>query len=397
MALDFELSKEMMGLRARARETFAALSERQAGLRANERQRALRDDVWLALAEIGFHGFLVSGRFGGSERGLLASVLVMEELAAVGLQSFLPILGTMVAAGVGAFGSDELKEQILRPFVAGESKVAIASTEADAGFNVLNCQTSAEEHGDHFVVNGSKAYVSGADVADRALLVTRTMPLDECKNRGLPKTAGISLFVVDLTSDGIERTELPSRGEGVLTQFALELRDVRVPAGHLLGKENEGVKVMFRAFNPERALAGAMALGMSRYALDLARDRAGARKVFGDTPIGAYQSVQHPLAEVAIRAEAVRWTVYRAAWLFDEGRDAREVAVAANAAKYLGAELGIRAVDAAIETFGGKGFDEDYGLIHLWEQARLLKTAPISNTLILNQIAEHALGLPRSY
>ena len=140
-----------------------------------------------------------------------------------------------------------------------------------------------------------------------------------------------------------------------------------------------------------------MAVGMSRYCLELACEHARRRKVFGATPIGAYQSIQHPLAEVAIRQEAARLMTYRSACLFDEQADPREVAEAANSAKYLAAQLAARSVDAAIDTFGGKGFDEDHGIIHLWEQARLLKTAPISNALILNQTAERRLGLPRSY
>ncbi len=397
MALDFALSPEIVELRESARDLFRSVSDRHGTLRAGERQRAARDEVWSALSDLGFHGFLVSEAYGGRGQGLLAAVLVMEELAACGLQSFLPILGSMVSACLDAFGSDALKEEVLRPLAAGDVKAAIASTESEAGFNVLNVRTTAENRGDHYVVQGSKTYISGADGADLALFVTRTMSLEDCKRQGLPKTAGLSLFIVDLESDGITRTELPSRGEGVLTQFALEIQDLHVPSVRLLGDEHGGVKVMFRAFNPERALAGAMALGISRYCLDLAAGHARTRKVFGDTPIGAYQSVQHPLADIAVRMEALRWMVYRAAWLFDQGRDARDVAVAANSAKYLGAELAVRAVDAAIDTFGGKGFDEEYGVIHLWEQARLLKTAPISNALILNQIAEHALGLPRSY
>ena len=119
--------------------------------------------------------------------------------------------------------------------------------------------------------------------------------------------------------------------------------------------------------------------------------------MFGQTPIGAYQSIQHPLAELSIRQESVRLMVYRSAWLFDKNADARQLSEAANSAKYLAAELAMKAVDTAIHTFGGKGFDEDKGIIHLWEGARLLKTAPISDALILNQIAEYGLKLPRSY
>ena len=150
-------------------------------------------------------------------------------------------------------------------------------------------------------------------------------------------------------------------------------------------------------FNPERTLAAAMALGISRYCLELACEHARGRKVFGDTPIGAYQAVQHPLADVAARQQAARLMVHRAAASFDREAPVAEQAASANAAKYLASELALRSVDAAIDAFGGKGFDERHGIIHLWEAARLLKTSPISNALILNQIAVRELGLPRSY
>jgi alkylation response protein AidB-like acyl-CoA dehydrogenase len=119
--------------------------------------------------------------------------------------------------------------------------------------------------------------------------------------------------------------------------------------------------------------------------------------VFGETPIGAYQSIQHPLAELAIHLDAARMMTYRAATLFDEGADLRKTAGSANSAKFFAANLVVSAVDSSIDVFGGKGFDEDHGIIHLWEQARLLRTAPISNALILNQVAQHRLNLPRSY
>jgi alkylation response protein AidB-like acyl-CoA dehydrogenase len=323
--------------------------------------------------------------------------MVMEELAAQGLHSFQPILQSMGAVAIARFGSDELKEEVLTDVVNGRRKLAIASTEAEAGFNVLNIKTFAERQGDHYLVNGEKHYVSGADIADSLVLVARTQSREECERLGLPKSAGMSLFLLDANADGLERTHLPSRGEGVLSQYAVDFHNVRIPTSHRIGDANAGTKPMFTMFNPERTLVSAMAIGISRYCLDLACDRARTRRVFGDTPIGAYQSVQHALAEVAIRLEAVRLQTQRAAWLFDHGADGTAQAQSANAAKYLSARLAEQAVDAAIDAFGGKGFDETYGVIHLWEASRLLKTVPISNSLILNHVAERTLKLPRSY
>ena len=335
--------------------------------------------------------------YGGNGKGLLPAVLVMEELAALGLHSFRPILLSMGAAAIARFGSASLQQEFLPRIGRGEVRLAIASTEAEAGFNVLNVQTYAQNLGDHFVVNGSKVYVSGVDIADCMLTVTRTMTRERCARQGMPKTAGISLLLIDANAEGVEREPMPSRGEMALTQSAVQFANVRVPRSRLIGEENGGARAMFHMFNPERVLVSAMAIGMGRYCLDLACGHARQRCVFADTPIGEYQSVQHPLAEVAIRLEAVRLITYRSAQLYDDNANPNDLAASANSAKFLAAELAQHAVDAAIDTFGGKGFDEDYGIIHFWEAARLLKTAPISNGLILNQIAERSLNLPRSY
>lgn len=397
MPFDLTLTPDQLQLKENAANAFRAIVDRYPALRANERQKIAFDDVWQALVDMGFLGFLVPERYSGNDQGLFAASIVMEKLAALSLHSFAPILSTMGAAAITRFGNESLKQEILPLIANGKLKIAIAATEADAGFNVFNVQTLAEKHGDNYVINGSKIYVSGVDVTDYMLLVTRTTPLDECINRGLSKTYGMSMFLVKTDAEGLNSTPVPSHGEGVFSQFALTLNDVQVPSNYIVGKENEGAWIMFHIFNPERTLASAMALGICRYCLELACEHAKTRKVFGDTPIGAYQSIQHPLADIAIKMEAARLMTYRSAMLFDANAELSNIAEAANAAKYLSAELALSAIDAAIDVFGGKGFDEDHGIIHLWEAARLLKTAPISNALILNQIAEQQLRLPRSY
>jgi len=397
MVFDDALSPANGDLRQRSREVFRAIRDRWGPRAPIGDPGSGLDEIWSALAELDYHGLLVPERYGGSDAGLLAAALVMEELAAHDLHSFAPVLLTMGSAAVSRFGSDQLKAQVLPRIARGELRIAIASTEREAGFNVLNAKTRAERRGDHFTVDGSKVYVSGIDVADHVLLVTRTTPREECVRRGLSSTAGMTLLLADAAAEGLESAPLRCRGEGLLRQFAVELRGLRVPASRLVGKEDEGAKPMFHMFNPERTLAAAMAIGISRYCLELACEHARRRKVFGDTPIGAYQAIQHPLADVAARQQAARLMVHRAAALFDRQAPLAEQAASANAAKYLASELAVRSVDAAIDAFGGKGFDEQSGIIHLWEAARLLKTSPISNALILNQIAVRDLGLPRSY
>ena len=397
MSLNLNLSPASMDLKKRAHDAFSSIVARHQDLRANILQKEVVEEVWQALAGLGYHGFLIPEEDGGNNQGLLASVVVMEELAAAGLHSFLPILLSMGAVILSRFGTRDVKARVVPPLVRGELKLAIASTEEEAGFNVFNIRTFAEKRDDHFLVNGAKTYISGADIADYAILITRTISIDDCIEKCLSKKTGITLFLADMKSAGIEMTPLPSRGEGVLDQFSLKLDNLKIPEENIIGEINDGSEVMFNCFNPERTLAAAMALGLSEYCLNRACDYARGRKVFGNTAIGAYQSIQHPLAEVSIEQDAVRLMVYKAASLFDENESLAEQAKAANSAKYLSSELAIKSVDAAIDAFGGKGFDEDYGIIHLWEAARLLKTSPISNALILNQLAEHTLKLPRSY
>ncbi|HEU5478552.1 MAG TPA: acyl-CoA dehydrogenase, partial [Candidatus Tumulicola sp.] len=193
------------------------------------------------------------------------------------------------------------------------------------------------------------------------------------------------------------KTLLPTPTNDGAGQWQLFFDDVVVPAGNIVGTEGNGAMAMFNSLNPERVLAAAICSGMAHICLEKSVAYAKERRVFKDTPIGAYQSIAHPLAEVKILHEAVKLMMYRAAWSFDQGRDPLEVGSQSNMAKYLAAEMAIKAVDAALETHGGNGFSEDFGLINLWFGARLFRTAPVSHEMILNYVSEWSLGLPRSY
>ena len=397
MSLEFNLPPDLTDLRQKARETFNSVNDKYSHLSANTRQKEAFNDTWQGLVDLNYTGFLIPQSFGGSDKGLLASTIVMEELASHGLHSFLPVLHAMTSVALVKFGSEAMKSDMLPQLASGKIKTAIAATEKEAGFNIFNYRTFAKLDGNDYVVNGTKIYISAADVGDYALLICRTTTLDECLEQGLPKTFGLTAFLLDLKAEGLEVIPVPSRGEGVMKQAEIKITNVRIASTGVIGESNKGTKVIFSCFNPERTLTAAMALGIGRYCLEKACEYAKERRVFGDTPIGAYQAIQHPLADVSIKLEASRLMTYKAARLFDAGAGLAEQAEGANAAKYLASKIAVRAVDTAIDTFGGKGFDEDYGIIHLLEEARLLITAPISNALILNQTAEHTLDLPRSY
>ncbi len=355
------------------------------------------DAVWNRLTAAGCFACVIPKQYGGNEAGLLGLVMAIEEMGRHGIATALPLLTAFASYCISRSGSDTLKQEVLPRVANGTARICVAVTEEASGFNVFALQTVAKRTDDHYLLNGSKIYTSGFDVTDYSLVLARTTSREECKRRGLPKIIGLSLFLVDNKSAGLNATPIPTRGEGEARQFKLTFSNLEVPAENLIGRPDEGAIAMFPALNLERILFSAGILGLSQFCLDTACKYAKSRKVFGDIAIGRYQAIQHPLADVKIRQEAVRLMVYRAARQCVAGADPEHVMALANAAKYLASELGLKAVDAALEALGGHGFNERSGIIQLWESMRLTKLSPISNSLILNEVSERTLGLPRSH
>jgi acyl-CoA dehydrogenase len=399
MALDFELSPEQQLIQKATRDLVARFEPRRPELRRMMiEERRYPQELWDALAEMGFMGSLIPEEYGGSGLGLTALVIGLEELSSAGLSaSTLMVLTGMDALCILRNGSEALKRRFLPDIATGRLKLCFAITEPDAGSNSFRISTHAVRKGDEYEITGSKVFITGVDVTDYMLLVTRTTPHKDVTAGRLPKAHGFSLFVVPTDAPGLEKRPLPMHGIEGHNQFLLFFDRVRVPAENLVGEENAGATALFNSLNPERILAAASACGSIAYLLRRACDYARERKVFGDTPIGAYQGLAHPLAEVRIELDAVRLLTYRAAWAFDRGDDPHTVGAYANMAKFLAAEVGVKAADRAIETLGGYGFSEEYGIIYAWEGMRLLRTAPVSREMILNYVAEHVLELPRSY
>lgn len=399
MALDFSFSEEQRLIQASVRELAKRLEPRRKEFRDwMLARRQYPQELWNALAELGLMGSLVPEEYGGSGLGLLGLSLGLEELAAAGFGgNTLLVLTGMDAVCILRHGSPELRRRFLPAVAAGRLKLSFAITEPDAGSNSFRIQTRAVRRGDHYEITGSKVFITGVDATDFTLVVTRTTPYEEVEARGLPRAHGFSLFLVPTDAPGLERRPLPMHGIEGHNQFLLFFDRVRVPAENLVGEEGQGARALFDSLNPERILAAASACGTIAFLLQRACEYARERKVFGDRPIGSYQGLAHPLAEVRIELDGVRLLTYRAAWAFDRGAPPQEVGTYANMAKFLAAEVGVKAADRAIETLGGYGFSEEYELIHAWEGMRLLRTAPVSREMILNYIAEHVLELPRSY
>ena len=397
MSLDFALSDEQKLVRTSVSEMLQPFIPRKKEFREMAAKGQFPEELWQAFADVGLMGCLVPEEYGGNNMGLLALALGFEELTSQNFSPGLLLVTGMDSACILKNGTEEQKQRFLPKIADGSLKLCFAVTEPNAGTNTFRVETLARKNGDTYVINGQKTFITGVDIADYMLLVVRTTTLAELAEQGKPKSHGMSLFLVDTKSKGIEKTPIDIPLSDELNQFQLFFDDLEVPAENLLGKEDNGVMVMFNSLNPERILAATICTGMAEYALKKAVDYAKERKVFKDTPIGAYQSIAHPLAEVKIGLEAARLMAYKAAWAFDQGFEPMEVGTLANMAKFLAADLALKAVDHAIETHGGLGFAEETGLINLWSGARLLKTAPVSREMILNYVAEWDLGLPRSY
>ena len=346
------------------------------------------DELWSELGAQGFLGVNVPEAYGGGGMGISELAIVLEELAAHGCPLLLMVVSPAICATIiSRFGSDEQKQRWLPRFATGDLKMAFAITEPDAGSNSHNLTTTARRDGDIYRLQGTKYYISGADEAEAALVVTRT-GTDEQSGRGR-----LSLLVVDLDSPGLEKTVIPVEIVAPEKQFTLFFDDVQVPSDRLLGTEGDGLRQVFLGLNPERIMSAALANGIGRYALDKAAAYARDRSVWG-TPIGRHQGLAHPLARCKIEVELARLMTQKAAWAYDAGEDAGE---AANMAKYAGAEAAIAALDQAIQTHGGNGMSSEYGLADMWGAARLIRTAPVSREMILNFVAQHSLQLPKSY
>ena len=355
------------------------------------RQRSFPRDMWQQMSDDGFTGLMVPEAYGGGGLGLLEMELLIEGMSDHGIPLLMMVVGPTMALGhIAKHGTEEQKSRWLPDACSGKTIFCFAITEPNAGSNSMMIQSVAKPNGDRFTLNGSKVYITGADVSDYCVVVARTTPYDQVKK----KTDGFTLFVVDLKAKGVSYTALDMSIVAPEQQFSLYFDDVDLGPDSVIGEVGEGFRTLFDLLNPERVTVGALSCGIGRFALNKAVEYAGERKVFNDVPIGAYQGVQHPLAAAKTQIELSSLMTRQAAWLYDQGEAAGP---ASNMAKYAAAEAGCQAVEAALQAHGGNGFTHDFGIYDLYSLARLMRTAPINRELILNYISEHVMGLPRSY
>jgi alkylation response protein AidB-like acyl-CoA dehydrogenase len=361
-------------------------------IRACVEQTKPPTELWDALAEKGFVGVNIPEAYDGGGRGMTELAAVMEELAFAGCPLLLMVVSPAIAGSVLArHGTPEQKDRWLRGIGSGELKIAFAVTEPDAGTNTHNLSTRAERRNGSYFLTGQKTFISGVEDADALFVVAKTgvNESNPTRPRGL-----LSLFIVDVDAPGLERSVVPTAARGADLQWTLFFDDVEVPADRLVGTEHAGLATVFDGLNPERIMTAANAIGLARRALLQASEYARERTVW-NAPIGSHQAISHPLAQAKIELELAALMTRKACWLYDQG--AKGAGEASNMAKYAAAEAAIHAVDAAIQTHGGNGVALEYGLTEMWWGARTMRIAPVSKEMILNYVAEHSLGLPRSY
>jgi alkylation response protein AidB-like acyl-CoA dehydrogenase len=377
---------------AAIRQSVAALCARFPGeyWRKLDRERAYPTEFVRALTEAGFLGCLIPEAYGGSGLGLGAAAAILEEVhksgcngAACHAQMY--IMGTLLR-----HGSPAQKAQYLPGIASGELRLqAFGVTEPSAGTDTTSIRTTAQRQGDRYLVNGQKVWTSRAEHSDLMLLLARTAPREEKK-----RAEGISVFLVDLREvRGKSVTIRPIRTMMNHATTEIFFDNLEVPAANLIGEEGRGFRYILDGMNAERILIAAECIGDARWFIAKASDYAKTRIVFG-RPIGQNQGVQFPIAKAYAASEAAALMVERASQLYEAGQPCGKEA---NMAKYLAADASWQAADMCLQTHGGFGFAEEYDVERKFRETRLYQVAPISTNLILSYLAEHVLGLPRSY
>ncbi len=349
------------------------------------------DEFVKAFADNGWLGLMVPEAYGGAGLGVTEAAIMLHEICAsgAGTSGASPIhFYVFPATPVIKFGTEAMKRRELPPICTGESILAFGVTEPNAGTDTSRIQTRAEKKGDRYLVNGRKVWTTNAQHANRILLLARTSDRDPAK-----PLKGMTLFYTDFDRTAMHARVIEKLGRAAVDSNEVTIENLEVPEDHVVGTVGEGFYHLLESLNPERIVVGIEAVGIGRAALERAVQYAKERIVF-DRPIGKNQAIAHPLALAQAQLDAAEVMCLKAAWLFDHGRPCgRE----ANTAKLLAAEAGFNACDAALQTFGGMGYAKEFYVERLWREVRLYKIAPVSQEMALNYLAEHVLGLPRSY
>jgi len=388
--MDFRPSDDLEGIRDSAARLAAAYDD-DYWLEHDEKKEfpwAFYDDF----AEAGWMGIVVPEAYGGAGLGIMeASVLLREVAGSAGAMNAASALHLSIF-GMGPVihhGSDAMKQRYLPATARGELHVSFGVTEDDAGTDTSRIRTAAIRTDRGWIANGKKIWNTKAQQAQKVLLLARTTPREECKR----KLDGLTLFLADIDPAHCEIREISKLGRNAINSNELFINDLPISHDDVVGEVGRGFYQLLDGLNPERILLAAEACGIGFRAVSVATEYAKTRTVF-ERPIGQNQAIAHPLADSYSELLASELLWQKAAWMYDRGLAAGPLA---NMAKLRCAEAGFLACDRALQTFGGFGYAREYHVERYWREARLMRLAPISQEMVLNFVAEHVLGLPRSY
>lgn len=359
-----------------------------------DRENAYPTEFVNTLTQAGYLSALIPEEYGGLSLPLTAAAAILEEIHASGgnaaaCHAQMYTMGTLLR-----HGSAKQKSQYLPSIASGELRLqAFGVTEPNSGSDTKSLRTSAKLSGDHYLVNGQKIWTSRAEHSDLLLLLARTTPVEQVKK----PTDGLSVFLVDIRS--VLDSSLTIRPiKTMMNHSTTELffEDMPVPVDNMVGEEGKGFKYILSGMNAERILIAAECIGDTKWFINKSTTYARDRKVF-DRSIGQNQGIQFPIAKAYAQMRAAELMVQQAASRYDTGTDSKSLGEDANIAKMLAADAAWAAAEACVQTFGGFAFAEEYDIERKFRETRLYQVAPISTNLILSYIAEHVLGLPRSY
>ena len=356
--------------------------------------KAFPRECWQAICDAGLAGASLPEAYGGAGLGMTEVALIVEALSAGGAGATLgqlfminPIFG---GVSISMFGSDEMKKELLPALISGKINFCMALTEPDAGTNTLGLKTFAREDGDGWRINGRKIWITAADTAEKMLVIARTQKAEDVAK----PTQGISMFMIDSKRAGVTSTPIDKVGTRTLSSCSVFFDDVRVEKHELVGTLHNGFRELLEVLNTERIVTTACMVGAGKLAMELGLKYAADRKVFGNKPIASYQALQFPLAQAHAELECAKLMNLKSAWLCDQGL---QYGSEANVAKLIGCQAATHAIERAMQTMGGMGYSKEYFIERLWRDARLFKFAPVSEEMVLNYIAIHDLGMPKSY
>jgi len=356
-----------------------------------DRERAYPTEFVKALTEAGFLAALIPESYGGSGLTMGAAAAIMEEIHASGSNGAACHAQMYTMGTILRHGNDAQKKKYLPKIAAGELRLqAFGVTEPTSGTDTLSLRTTAKREGnDGYVINGQKIWTSRAEHSDLMLLLARTTPKEQARKR----TEGLSVFIVDMKEQAKAIAIKPIRTMMNHATTEVFFENLRVPVENLIGEEGQGFRYILGGMNAERILIASECIGDAKWFIEKATDYAKSRAVFGK-PIGQNQGIQFPIARAYAQMRAAELMVHEAAYKYDAGGD---IGPEANMAKLLAADASWAAADMCVQTHGGFGFAEEFDIERKFRETRLYQVAPISTNLILSYLAEHVLGLPRSY